>query len=252
MPDVTDPTCGAVVTALVVDDEPPARASLRVLLARDPGVRIVGECGCGADALEALRTHRPDVVFLDVQMPEMDGFDVLEQLGTAAPAAIVFVTAFDHYALRAFEAGALDYLLKPFDDVRFAQALARAKERVALAAAAGRAARRIAVRNGRQVAFVALAEIDWIEAADYCVALHVGARTHLLRRSMAAVEEEFAAAGFCRIHRSAIVNLARVAGLETGADGEAEILLAGGARLPLSRRYRAELVQRLDPLHSSR
>jgi two-component system LytT family response regulator len=234
-----------VTSALIVDDEPPARASLRVLLARDPGVRVVGECGSGPEALEALRRLRPGLVFLDVQMPEMDGFDVLEQLGTAAPPAIVFVTAFDQYALRAFEAGALDYLLKPFDDARFAQALARAKERVALAAAAGRVAPRIAVRNGRQLAFVALAEVDWIEAADYCVALHAGGRTHLLRRSMAAVEEEFAAAGFCRVHRSAIVNLARVAGLETGADGETEVLLADGARLPLSRRHRAELLQRL-------
>jgi len=234
-----------VMRALIVDDEAPARASLRVLLARDRGLRVVGECGSGGEALAALRELRPDIVFLDVQMPEMDGFDVLEQLGTLAPAAIVFVTAFDQYALRAFEAGALDYLLKPFDDARFTQALARAKERVALAAAAGRPAQRIAVRSGRNVAFVALAEIDWIEATDYCVALHASGRTHVLRRSMAAVEAELAPAGFCRVHRSAIVNLERVAGLQTGADGETEVVLAAGARLPLSRRHRGELVQRL-------
>ena len=234
-----------VMRALIVDDEAPARASLRVLLARDPEVRVVGECGSGTEALATLREQRPDIVFLDVQMPEMDGFDVLEQLGMQVPAAIVFVTAFDQYALRAFEAGALDYLLKPFDDARFAQALARAKERVALAVAAGRTAQRLAVRSGRHVALVTLAEIDWIEAADYCVALHAGGRTHLLRRSMAAVEAELGPAGFCRIHRSAIVNLARVVGLETGADGESEVILAGGTRLPLSRRHRGELAQRL-------
>jgi len=234
-----------VMRALIVDDEPPARASVRVLLARDPHVRVVGECGTGAEALAALRTLCPEILFLDVQMPEMDGFDVLEQLGAPAPAAVVFVTAHDQFALRAFEAGALDYLLKPFDDARFGQALARAKERAALAAAAGRGAQRFAVRSGRQVAFVALAEIDWIEAADYCVALHAGARTHLLRRSMSTLEGELASAGFCRVHRSAIVNLARVERLETGADGETEVVLAGGARLPASRRQRAELLQRL-------
>ena len=234
-----------LMRALIVDDEAPARASLRVLLARDRALRLVGECASGAEALAALRELQPDIVFLDVQMPEMDGFDVLEQLGTRAPAAIVFVTAFDQYALRAFEAGALDYLLKPFDDARFGQALARAKERVALASAAGRASQRIAVRSGRHVVFLALAEIEWIEAADYCVALHAGGRTHLVRRSMAAVEAELASAGFCRVHRSAIANLARIAALETGADGETEVVLAGGARLPLSRRHRGELSRRL-------
>jgi two-component system LytT family response regulator len=234
-----------VIRALVVDDEPLARASLRVLLARDPEVSVAAECGSGDAALAAIRELRPQLLFLDVQMPGLDGFDVLEQLGAAAPPAIVFVTAYDQYALRAFEAGALDYLLKPFDDARFGQALARAKARVAQAASAVRAPARIAVKSGRQVLFLAPGDIDWIESADYCVALHVGARTHVLRRSMAAIEEEFEDAGFCRVHRTAIVNLARVAGLESGADGEAEVVLAGGRRLPLSRRCRAQLLARL-------
>jgi two-component system LytT family response regulator len=233
-----------VIRALVVDDEPLARSSVRLLLARDADVHVVGECGSGEEAVAAVRALRPELAFLDVQMPGLDGFDVLEQLGAVAPPAIVFVTAFDQYALRAFDAGALDYLLKPFDDARFAQALARAKERLAQAAAA-RAPRRIAVKSGRQVLFLAPSEIDWIESADYCVALHAGARTLVLRRSMAAIEAEFEEAGFCRVHRTAIVNLARVSGLATGADGETEVVLQGGRRLPLSRRCRAQLAARL-------
>ena len=235
-----------VIRALVVDDEPLARASLRVLLACDPEVDVAGECGSGDAALAAVRELRPQLLFLDAQMPGLDGFDVLERLGAAAPPAIVFVTAYDQYALRAFEAGALDYLLKPFDDARFGQALARAKARVAQAASAVRAPARIAVKSGRQVLFLAPGDIDWIESADYCVALHVGSHTHVLRRSMAAIEAEFEDAGFCRVHRTAIVNLARVAGLETDADGEAEVVLAGGRRLPLSRRCRARLLACLD------
>ena len=231
-----------LIRTLVVDDEPLARSNLRVLLARDPEVELVGECGSGAEALAAIREQQPALVFLDVQMPELDGFDVLEQLGDAAAPAIVFVTAFDQYALRAFDAGALDYLLKPFDDARFAQALARAKERLAaMPAAPGR----IAVRQGRQVLVVEVAGIDWIESADYCVGLHVGAKTHLLRRSMAAIEAEFERAGFCRVHRTAIVNLARVRGLETRADGETEVLLPDGVRLPVSRRHKGLLQGRL-------
>ena len=146
-------------------------------------------------------------------MPEVDGFDVLEQLGAGAPPAIVFVTAFDQHALRAFDAGALDYLLKPFTDARFGLALARAKEQVAKRARTRGAAQRIVVKSGRQLHFVPLADIDWIESADYCVDLHVGARTYSLRRSMAAVEAELEPAGFCRVHRTAIVNLARVRSL---------------------------------------
>ena len=235
------------IRALIVDDEPLALANLRVLLRRDPQVELIGECGSGAQALAAIRERRPDLVFLDVQMPEIDGFDVLEQLGADMPPAVVFVTAHDRYALRAFDAGALDYLLKPFDDARFGLALARAKEQVAQAARTETPTPpdRLAVKSGRQVLFVKLADIDWVESADYCVDLHVGAKTIALRRSMAAIESEFDAAGFCRVHRTAIVNLARVQALEAGVDGEMEVALAGGARVPLSRRYRAQLHARL-------
>ncbi len=234
--------------ALIVDDEPLARSSLRVLLARDPAVELVAECGSGEEAVERLRELRPEIVFLDVQMPEVDGFEVLERLGTGIPPAVVFVTAFDQHALRAFDAGALDYLLKPYTDARFGLALARAKEQVALARATrGPAAvpTRLVVRSGRAVHFVALADLAWVESADYCVNLHVADRTHALRRSMASVEAELEPAGFCRVHRTAIVNLAHVRALQTSADGEVEVVLRDGRHLPTSRRHRSALQERL-------
>jgi two-component system, LytTR family, response regulator len=231
------------IRAVVVDDEPIARANLKVLLAGDPEVELVSECGSGAEALREIRAKRPDLVFLDVQMPECDGFDVLEQLGADLPPALVFVTAYDQYALQAFEAGALDYLLKPFDNARFQRTLQRAKDRIG----SGRPKRveRLAIKNAGEVLFLKIAEIDWIEAADYYVCLHAGSRAHLLRRSLAEVERELEAGMFCRIHRSAIVNLERVRRLETAADGGAEVVLTTGTRLSVSRRYRKELQKRL-------
>ena len=234
--------------AVIVDDEPLARSSLRMLLARDPAIELVAECGSGEEAVERLRELRPELLFLDVQMPGIDGFDVLERLGPHLPCAIVFVTAFDQHALRAFDAGALDYLLKPYADARFGLALARAKEQVAQSRAARSEAAvstRLAVRSGRAVHFVALADILWVESADYCVDLHVAGRTHTLRRSMASVEAELEPAGFCRVHRTAIVNLSHVRALEAGPDGEAEVVLDDGRRLPTSRRHRAALQERL-------
>jgi two-component system, LytTR family, response regulator len=231
------------IRVAVVDDEPLARSSLKVLLARDPDVELVSECGSGAEALREIRKKRPELVFLDVQMPECDGFDVLEQLGGDLPTALVFVTAYDQYALQAFEAGALDYLLKPFNDERFGRALKRAKERVEQ----GRPARveRVAVKNAGEVLFLKIAEIDWVEAADYYVCLHVGAKTHLLRRSMSEVEEEFSTAKFCRVHRSAIVNLEKVRRLESDEEGGAEVVLTTGVRVAVSRRFKRELQERL-------
>jgi two-component system LytT family response regulator len=231
------------IRVAVVDDEPLARSNLRVLLGRDPEVEVVSECAGGAEALREIRKKRPELVFLDVQMPECDGFDVLEQLGADLPPALVFVTAYDQYALQAFEAGALDYLLKPYNNARFDLALRRAKERIGQ----GRPARvaRMAIKNAGEILFLKIAEIDWIEAADYYVCLHVGARTHLLRRSMAEVEAELDA-GFCRVHRSAIVNLERVRRMEIAEDGGFDLVLTTGARLSVSRRYRRELQERLE------
>jgi two-component system LytT family response regulator len=236
---------GEKIRVAVVDDEPLARSNLKVLLRRDAEVELVSECGSGAEALQEIRKKKPDIVFLDVQMPECDGFDVLEQLGADLPPALVFVTAYDQYALQAFEAGALDYLLKPFDNARFERALQRAKERIGAGKLRPAKVERVAIKNAGEVLFLKIAEIDWVEAADYYVCLHVGGRTHLLRRSMADVETELDATRFCRIHRSAIVNLERVRRLESGADGGVDVVLTTGAKLRLSRRYRKELQERM-------
>jgi len=235
------------IRTLIVDDEPLARADIGRFLDPHPSIAIIGECGSGSEALAAIRTLRPDLVFLDVQMPECDGFEVLERLGSVLAPVIVFVTAYDHYALRAFEAGALDYLLKPFDATRFDRALARALDRVAaVRAALVPANAQIAIRGIGEVAFVRVADIDWIEAADYYACLHVGATTHILRRTLADLESELLPFGFARAHRSTIVNLARVARVALGADGEHEIELRDGTRIKLSRTYRRALFADLD------
>jgi two-component system, LytTR family, response regulator len=233
------------IRALIVDDEPLARSNLSVLLRRDPQIEIVGECGSGIDAVPEIRNARPDLVFLDVQMPECDGFDVLELLGHDVPPALVFVTAYDRYALRAFEAGALDYLLKPFDNTRFDRALDRAKQRISRNKNQPRTLERLAIKSFGQVAFVNVAEIDWIEAADYYVSIHVGTKIHLLRRSMAELEQELDPILFCRIHRSTIVRLDRVSGLKLSEDGEYDVLLENGLTLRTSRRYRKRVQDRL-------
>jgi two-component system, LytTR family, response regulator len=235
---------------LIVDDEPLARTNLTVLLRRHPEIEIVAECGSGREALSMIRTSKPDLVFLDVQMPECDGFDVIEMLGGEAP-CVIFVTAYDSYALRAFEVGALDYLLKPFDNARFERTLARAKERLALAHNAPQAKQFFVIKSAGQISFIGFSEIDWIEAADYYVSLHVGASTHLLRRSMAELEQELDPAVFCRIHRSAIVKLGKVRRLELNESGEYDVVLINGARLRLSRRYRKTLQSRLRVQGSS-
>lgn len=233
------------IRALVVDDEPLARSNLIVLLKLDSEIEIVSECGSGMEAVAEIRSQKPDLVFLDVQMPECDGFDVLELLGSDLPPGVVFVTAYDQYALRAFEAGALDYLLKPFDNARFDRALGRAKDRIVQGKDLPRKMDRLAIKNVGQVSFLKISEIDWIEAADYYACLHVKARTHLLRRSLSELEQELDQALFCRIHRSTIVNLDRVQGLELSEDGEYDVRLDNGTRLRLSRRYRKQLQARM-------
>lgn len=224
----------AKIRTLIVDDEPLARSSIATLLREDPQIEILGECGSGTEALAEIRLTRPDLLFLDVQMPECDGFDVLEMVGNDVPPAVIFVTAYDQYALRAFEAGALDYLLKPFDNARFELALARAKQRVREAnrgEATRRSLERIVVKSAGEVCFLKTRDIDWIEAADYYACLHVGQRNHLLRRSLADLEGELDPEIFCRVHRSSIVNLERVRGLKLHEDGEFEVVLDTGARV---------------------
>jgi two-component system LytT family response regulator len=230
---------------LVVDDEPLARSNLTVLLRLDRDIEVVAECGTGLEAVAEVRSQKPDLLFLDVQMPECDGFDVLELLGGDLPPAVIFVTAYDEYALRAFEAGALDYLLKPFDNARFNLALGRAKERIAQGRDLPRRIERVAVKSAGQVAFLRISEIDWIEAADYYVCLHVGSKTHMLRRSMSELAQELDPRVFCRVHRSTIVNLDRTRGLELNEAGEYDVVLDNGTKLRLSRRYRTQLESRL-------
>jgi len=236
------------IRVLIVDDEPLARSSLRMLLRQDTDIESIQECGSGTEAVAQIRTARPHLVFLDVQMPECGGFEVLRMLEADKPLpVIVFVTAYDEYALRAFDAGALDYLLKPFDDARFHLAMQRAKEKIAVKEPLPPPETpRLMVRSAGQVAYVQVPDIDWVEAADYYVCLHVGTRSHLLRKSMAELEQELDPHIFCRIHRSTIVNLRRVRALQVDAAGEYEVILDGGQKLRLSRRFRKELQSRMS------
>jgi two-component system LytT family response regulator len=237
----------ARLRVLVVDDEPLARRNLMVLLRRDPGVELIGECASGAEAIIEIRKTKPDLLFLDVQMPECDGFDILELLGSDPAPAVVFVTAHDEYALRAFEAGALDYLLKPFEDARFHRALDRAKEKCTqYAARRPRKLERLVIKSEGQIVFLNAPEIDWIEAANYYVSVHVGDSTHRLRRALADLEQALDSRMFCRIHRSVIVNLHRIRGIELQSDGEYEVVLKSKVKLPLSRRFRKNLQERLS------
>jgi len=234
------------IRALVVDDEELARRNLAVLLRRDPDIQSITECSSGLDAIAEIRRSQPELVFLDVQMPECDGFDVLELLGGELPPVVIFVTAYDEYALRAFEAGALDYLLKPFDDARFGRALTRAKEKLTHYMPAKRpATERLVVRSQGQVLFLGVADIDWIEAAGYYACVHMGSDTHVLRRSLSELQQDLGEERFTRIHRSIIVNLERIRGLELQAGGEYEVVLKSKVRLRLSRRYRKHLQERL-------
>ena len=239
----------APVHALVVDDEALARRNLTVLLRRDPDIGSVAECESGLEAVEQIRKSKPDLVFLDVQMPECGGFDVLELLGSDLPPTIIFVTAYDEYALRAFEAGALDYLLKPFDDARFGRALSRAKEKLAhYLPPQPRAAERLVVRSQGRVLFLSIADIDWIEAAGYYACLHVGSDTHILRRSLSELEQELGDEKFIRIHRSIVVNLERIRGLQLQTSGEYEVVLKSKVRLRMSRRFRKRLQDRMSAM----
>jgi two-component system LytT family response regulator len=249
------------IQALIVDDERLARKRIRSLLKNERDVEVVGECADGAEALAAIRKQSPDLVFLDVQMPEMDGFQVLQEVGGDRMPAVVFVTAYDKYALRAFEVHALDYLLKPFDEDRFGEALRRAKEQV-LGGSNGelhgrlialiehlrsgeRYVDRLLVKASGRVLFLKTEDIDWIEAAGNYVRLHVGKESHLLRETMNTIETRLDPAHFLRIHRSTIVNLDRIKEMQPWFSGEYVVLLKDGTELRLSRGYRDKFDERL-------
>ena len=234
------------IRALVVDDEAWARRNLTILLRRDPDIGSVVECESGLGAIEEIRKSKPDLVFLDVQMPGCGGFDVLELLGSDLPSAIIFVTAYDEYALRAFEAGALDYLLKPFDDARFHRAIDRAKDKLAhYAPLQAQRVERIVVKSRGEVLFLSVADIDWIEAVGYYACLHVGSDTHILRRTLLELVRDLDEDKFMRIHRSIIVNLDRIHRLELQTGGDYEVVLKSKVRLRLSRRFRKRLQDRM-------
>jgi len=242
------------LTALVVDDEPLAREGLRELLAADPDVALVREARDGREAIAAILTARPDLVFLDVQMPEVDGFGVVQAIGAERMPAVVFVTAHDRYAIQAFEISALDYLLKPVTRDRFAQTLQRVKTRLGTRTEGDPASRqilelletiaqprrymkRLAVRSDGKTSFVEVAEVDWIEAAENYVKLHAGRSSHLLQVTMGAIERSLDPELFLRVHRGAIVNISRIRSLEPLLHGEYAITLASGARLRSGRTY---------------
>ena len=245
------------IRTLIVDDEPLGRERIRMLLQDDPEVLLVGECKDGHEAVEAIKAQQPDLVFLDVQMPELDGLGVIRTIGIAHMPAVIFVTAFDEYAVHAFEVHALDYLLKPFDIERFAEAFERAAELIRhrqktdldrrLARLlddlkpAAKGLERLMIKTQQRIYFIRTDEVDWIEAAGNYVRLHVGGKTHLLRQTMNALERQLDPNRFLRIHRSTIVNIDRVRDLHRMFNGEYEVRLYDGTTLTLSRGYRSQL-----------
>jgi len=245
------------IRVLIVDDEPLALRRLRALLEVEPDVEIVGECTDGGDAVASIRAKSPDLVFLDVQMPVLDGFGVLEAVGIEQMPAVIFVTAYDRHALRAFEYNALDYLLKPFDRERFQKALERARAQLTQTVERNEAQQvvgaaeeykgpdrpleRIVVKSAGRVFFLRVDEIDWIEAAGNYVRLHSGKEIHLLRDTMSSLESRMDARKFLRIHRSTMVNIERIHELQPLFHGDYVVILRDGTQLNLSRGYRQRL-----------
>src|SRR5262245_42663014 len=243
------------IRTLIVDDEPLARERLVDMLIGDKEVEIVGECGNGLTAIAAIDGYKPDLIFLDVQMPELDGFGVLEAIEETP--VIVFVTAYDQYALRAFEVHALDYLLKPFDRERFDKALQRAKNQIGRERAGAmnrelaalladlksrpKALERLVIKAGGRVFFLRVDEIDWIEAAANYVRLHAGKEAHLLRETINGLAAKLDPDRFLRIHRSIIVNLERVKEMQPWFHGDYVVILQDGTQLTSSRNYREQL-----------
>jgi two-component system, LytTR family, response regulator len=251
----------APIRALIADDEPLARKFIRQMLRDDHDVEIVGECGNGKETVAMIRKQHPDVVFLDVQMPEMDGFAVLESIGTERLPEIIFATAYEKYAIRAFELHALDYLLKPFDQVRFKDAIKHAKERfhserqnegrmqiTALLESIKNKPQyldRLLIKTGGRISFLSTDEINWIEADDKYVHLHTATISPMVRQTLSAMETQLDPKKFRRIHRSAIVNVKRIKELQPLFNGEHSIHLEDGTKLTLSRNYKDKLFELL-------
>ena len=233
---------------LIVDDERICRSGLIRLLAADQEIEIAGECADGLEAVAAIRAKSPGLVFLDIQMPEMDGFEVLRSLSPEETPRVIFVTAYDQFAIQAFEVNALDYLLKPFSDERFRRALARAKSTpppsLANLVEGTPPPSRFVVRSGGRARFIAVEEVDWIESAENYVCLHAGGESGLLRETMNSLEARLQPAQFVRIHRALLVNASRIREISSLGGGEYE-LLVGGQLLKSSRRYQRALTRLL-------
>ena len=250
------------IRLLIVDDEPLARAGVRRLLEHDDVIQVIGECEDGAEAVVAILDQQPDAVLLDIKMPEMNGLDVVRTIGVARMPLTVFITAYDEHALRAFELHAVDYLLKPFDDERFAQTIQRIKSEIQTRAAArlsekllnvlqdtqpkgGRYLNRIVVRTDGRTLLLKTADVEWIEAADYYARIHAAGKSHLLRETMNELESKLDPEVFFRVHRSAIVNLEKVKEIQPYTRGEHVVIMNGGAKVRLSRGRREKLEERL-------
>jgi two-component system LytT family response regulator len=235
----------SAIRAVVVDDEPLARRGITARLKRSAGIDVVRECASGREAVKAIRDEQPDLVFLDVQMPGVNGFGVIEQIGPDLMPPTVFVTAYDEHALKAFDAQALDYLLKPIDDERFERSLERARRRIAERRQSTARGSRLLIKERGRVQFVDAAEIDWVEARGDYVRLHTAGRTHLLRETMSEMERSLNSGAFIRIHRSTLVNAERVCRLLSVAPREWQVELRDGTRLKMSRRYRTAVEAQL-------
>jgi two-component system LytT family response regulator len=245
------------IRAMIVDDEPLARRRIRSLLLEAEDVEVIAECANGKEAIQAIDESPPDLLFLDIQMPELDGFDVLQAVGVGHVPVVIFVTAYDQFALRAFEAHALDYLLKPFDDERFEAALQRARERIRHQQGGDLDRRlralleevrgdrgylqRLVVPTGHRSVFIRTEEIDWIEAERNYIRLHVGGRAYLLRENLSRIESALDPTTFCRIHRSTIVNIDRIQSVESLFGGAYLVVLHDGTKLTSGRSYRRNL-----------
>jgi two-component system LytT family response regulator len=245
------------IRTLVVDDEPIARARVVSLLRLEEDIEVVGECATGSQAMSAIESTSPDLLFLDIQMPEVNGLDLARSIQSNGTPAVVFVTAYDEYALRAFEVHALDYLLKPFSAERFRSALGHAREHVSQRRKVGRPApppqphsnsgqrNRLMIKASGRIHFVRMADIDWCEAQGNYVRVHAGAQEHLVRDTMSHLESELDPQQFVRIHRSTIVNVDRILEMQSSFNGEYVVLLRSGTRLTLSRGYRDSIQARL-------
>ncbi len=229
---------------LIADDEPAARRGVRQLLGPHPQFVVAGECRNGAELLGAIDHHDPAVVFLDIRMPGIDGFEVIRRRTPERMPAVVFLTAHEEFALRAFDAHAFDYLVKPVTEARFARTIGRLGRLLASAHPARRSPP-IMVTTARGITMIDIPEIDWIEAADNYARIWIGRRSHLLRQSLSRLEQQLRDEGFCRAHRQALVRVSGISKLARDADGTLTAILSSGATIPISRRQRAALVEAL-------